>query len=69
LSAFALTTRSTAPTGERSAAGSAASAPSLASSAAAAPASVVGSWPIRRAYSGSRSFQIVNSGAAMKIDE
>ena len=59
--------RSTAPTGERSGAGSAAAAASAASSAATSPAGV--SRSIRRAYSGSRSFHVVSSGAAMKIDE
>ena len=31
--------------------------------------SPVSVWPIRRAYSGSRSLRMVSSGAAMKIDE
>ena len=35
----------------------------------AVPSPLGSGWPLRRAYSGSRSFQIVSSGAAMKIDE
>jgi 2-dehydropantoate 2-reductase len=50
-------------------AGSAAAASSASSSSACRSAAVSGAVSIRRAYSGSRSFQAVSSGAAMKIDE